>query len=78
MLSSLYDLDNLPTDDGERGDLALLELLRIMYGPVSERLRLRAANLILRYCAPMPIRRCYTTVDDVTGWLEGLSEPSGS
>lgn len=73
MLSSLYDLDNLPTDDDERGDLALLELLRIMFGPVNERLRLRAANLILRYCAPLPIRRCSATVEDVKGWLDGLS-----
>lgn len=75
MLSPPYDLDNLPLDDDARGDLALLELLRILFGPVNERLRLRAANLILRYCAPLPIRRCHTTVEDVSNWLDGLSKP---
>lgn len=46
---------NLPTDDVGRSELAIRELLAIMYGPVHTKFRQRAANLILKYCCPLAL-----------------------
>lgn len=70
------DLDNLPATDHERSELCLLELLKILYGPVSPKYRIQASSMILRYCAPFPIRGRSLTPDDTIGWLEGLAPES--
>lgn len=68
-----YALDNLPTSDKDRSELCLLELLKVLYGPVSDKYRVQAAGLILRYCAPFPTRGLNLTPDETIGWLENLA-----
>lgn len=75
-----HDLANLPTTDEGRAEMCLLELLEILYSPLSPRYRIQAANLILRYCAPFPVRGLSLSPDETVGWLESLTsdEPRGS
>lgn len=65
---------NLPTDDEGRAELALFELLKIMFSPVEERLRIQAASLVLRYCLPPPLRRNFVTIEAFEDWAESVLE----
>lgn len=69
----IRDYSHLPPTDEGRSELCLFELLKFLYGPVNERYRLQAANLILRYCAPKPFRNARLSPEEVKDWLETLS-----
>lgn len=70
-----YDLDNLPTSDEGRSELAIFGLLTILFGPVNERNKVRAASLILRHCAPKHFRNARLSPEETIDWLETL-EPN--
>ncbi len=63
---------NLPTTDEERSEAAMLAVLEVLFSPLSERLRLKAAALLLRYCAPPPLRKKELTVENTMDWLAAL------
>ncbi|MFO1100516.1 MAG: hypothetical protein U1E81_20235 [Xanthobacteraceae bacterium] len=65
---------NLPTTDDDRAELALFELLKIMFSPVEERMRIQAASLVLRYCLPPPLRRSHVTIDAFEDWIEEVAK----
>lgn len=71
-MTNLTKKSNLPTTDEERAEAAVFELLKILFGPYAETFRLQAATTLLRFCAPLPLRRKDLSVESTKDWLATL------
>lgn len=65
----IVDYSNLPTDDAERAELAMKELLTIGMSESNVQHKVAALSQVLKYCKTAPARSSKVTIESAEAWL---------